>query len=142
MTKHTHTSINETIEPYNGPVEGAPFDEVSHGNITTVQHCVCGATQRATVNGNHVAAGPWRNPIRWITWGSVRGFGPVRATQDEAHTDAERDAADCRSSGGGSYSDRGVYQIDRDGWVVDARGCNVYPHGKGVGALRALEIAA
>lgn len=71
----------------------------------------------------------------WTTWGSVRGLGPVRKTEAEASRDLERDQEGCSSQGG--YSDRDLYAIDEDGYVVDpATGDNIWPHGRTSRALK------
>lgn len=70
----------------------------------------------------------------WTTWGSVRGPGPVRTTEAEALRDLEADQAGCSKQGG--YSDRHVYAIDEDGYVVDDDGDNVWPHGRTSRALK------
>lgn len=72
--------------------------------------------------------------IRWTTWGSVRGQGPIRETRAEAERDYDDDARGCARQGG--YSDRAVYGIDEDGWVVDDQGGNVWPHGRTSRALK------
>lgn len=79
--------------------------------------------------------------IGYTTWGSVRGLGPIRPVDNslaEAQQLAERDLRDdqdgCRKQRG--YSDRDVYAIDEEGYVVDADGDNVWPHGRTHRALR------
>ena len=72
--------------------------------------------------------------LRWTTWGSVRGQGPIRVTHKEAERDLDRDAQGCAEQGG--YSDRDIYGIDAEGWVVDERGGNVWPYGQTSPALR------
>ena len=70
----------------------------------------------------------------YTTWGSVRGMGPVRQTLAEADYDLAADQEGCASQRG--YSDREVYSIDNEGYVVDMIGANVYPHGRTNSALR------
>ena len=83
---------------------------------------------------------PVREPKAWVTWGSVRGLGPVRATEDEARRDASEDHDGCTEHGG--YSDRDVYAIDDDGFAfavdVDGRVIDdyVWPHGRSGRALK------
>ena len=71
--------------------------------------------------------------IGYVTWGSVRGEGPTRATRAEAEADLRRDANGCRRQGG--YSDRHVYWIDADGYARDDEGGYVWPHGPSHRAL-------
>ena len=82
------------------------------------------------------------NRYRYTTWGSVRGMGPIRTTAEQAERDLTSDRRGCRRQGG--YSDRSVYAIDDDGYVVelDEDGQpdserNVYPYGRTSAALRA-----
>lgn len=74
--------------------------------------------------------------LGYTTWGSVRGMGPVRMTRAEAEADLAHDAKGCSKHGG--YSDREVYAIDGDRYVVDAddHKSNVYPYGPTGAALR------
>jgi hypothetical protein len=72
--------------------------------------------------------------VRWITWGSVRGQGPIRSTCMDAERDLTEDREGCAAQGG--YSDREVYGIDADGYVVDDDGGNVWPYGRTNPALR------
>lgn len=76
-----------------------------------------------------------RDLIGWTTWGSVRGMGPVRETLEEAQTDLELDQQGCEEQRG--YSDRDVYAIDHEGYVVHPEtGDNVYPYGRTSAALK------
>lgn len=68
----------------------------------------------------------------YVTWGSVRGEGPVRASFAEADKDARQDSHGCRRQGG--YSDRDVYPIDDEGYVRDDEDY-VWPHGPTSAAL-------
>ena len=71
----------------------------------------------------------------YTTWGSVRGMGPVRKTLAKADHDLAADQEGCASQRG--YSDREVYAIDDEGYVVDTvTGANVYPHGRTSSALK------
>lgn len=73
---------------------------------------------------------------KYTTWGPVRDRGPIRATEAEAEADLERDRSGCAAQGG--YSDRQVYAIDEDGYLVDHDGEPVWPsHGRSNGAVRA-----
>jgi len=75
---------------------------------------------------------PWQ---RWTTWGPVRDRGDVHATREDAEADLARDRKGCSRQGG--YSDRAVYRIDRDGYLLDGRGCNIWPSsGRSSGAVR------
>lgn len=77
--------------------------------------------------------------MRYVSWGSVRGFGPTRDSEAEAEADVRRDGADCASLGGGAYSDRQVYAVDEDGYLyTEAHGDRqyVYPFGRSHGALK------
>ncbi len=83
---------------------------------------------------------PARGPVlvawvAWVTWGSVRGEGPTRATEEQAERDARADAHGCRRQGG--YSDRQVYGVDADGWARTSEGGYVWPHGR---TSRALQV--
>jgi len=57
--------------------------------------------------------------VAYGTYGSVRGYGPLRATQSEAERDLDDDITGCRGQGG--YSDREVVAVDADGccWEDD-----------------------
>ena len=80
------------------------------------------------------------NHSKWATWGSVRGLGPVRSLIGSAIEDLERDRIDCRSQGG--YSDRELYAVDADGYVIDPdTGANVYPYGRTHHALKVRKEA-
>lgn len=71
----------------------------------------------------------------WTTWGMVRGLGPVRDSQDAALRDLTDDSEACGNQGG--YSDRDLYAIDQDGYVVDPdTGDNVWPNGRTSRALK------
>jgi hypothetical protein len=63
-------------------------------------------------------------------------MGLVRATIDEAERDLATDAEGCAKQGG--YSDRAVYAIDHEGYVVDVDDprINVYPYGRTSAALK------
>lgn len=67
--------------------------------------------------------------LRYTTYGSVRGMGPLRDDADDADQDLRRDAAGCRMQGG--YSDRGVCYVDRDGWLYHDPGCQDWVAGPG-----------
>lgn len=76
----------------------------------------------------------------YVTWGSVRGLGPVRTDRQRAERDLLDDQNGCRKQGG--YSDRDVYGIDNEGYVVTIEGENVYPYGRTCAALRLTRRAA
>ncbi len=56
--------------------------------------------------------------IGYGSYGSVRGYGPLRGTREEAESDVRSDGEGCQQQGG--YSDRAVV-------VVDSEGCCYYP---------------
>lgn len=75
--------------------------------------------------------------MRYVSWGSVRGFGPIRDSEAEAKADVRRDDAGCAAQGG--YSDRQVYAIDEEGYLYrEPYGVRLYayPYGRSHGALR------
>lgn len=81
------------------------------------------------------------NATRYVTWGSIRGMGPIRKTIEQAERDLRADQRGCRRQGG--YSDRFVYAIDADGYVVGLNldggpdsDANVFPYGRTSAALR------
>lgn len=72
---------------------------------------------------------------RYTTYGPVRGMGPIRDEEIEAQADLMEDRDGCASQGG--YSDRMVYEIDKDGYLMDDDGNPVWPpHGRSTGAVR------
>ena len=82
------------------------------------------------------------NPIRYTTWGPVRGQGPIRATFAEARVDLQSDARACARQGG--YSDRRIVAVvdgrlrEVDEW--GSPGGPVWPsHGRSSGAVRVVE---
>lgn len=76
---------------------------------------------------------------KYTTYGPVRGLGPIRTSIDAAQRDLKNDQYGCYRGCGG-YSDRRVYAIDADGYLVDDFGRFVYPsHGKSMGAVRAIK---
>lgn len=77
--------------------------------------------------------------MRYVSWGSVRGLGPIRDSEAEAEADVRRDGADCAKLGNGAYSDRRVYAIDDEGYLYrEPYGVRLYayPYGRSHGALR------
>lgn len=73
----------------------------------------------------------------YVTYGDVRGMGPLRETREQAERDLARDRAACGGSNGG-YSDREVYEVDEDGFLIGEDGGPVWPsHGRSAGAVRA-----
>lgn len=54
-------------------------------------------------------------PIRYSTYGSVRGFGPLRDSRKSAEGDLTHDRIACRRRGG--YSDRQLVEISGDGYA-------------------------
>jgi hypothetical protein len=60
--------------------------------------------------------------VAWGTYGSVRGYGPLRATREQAEGDLRADVSGCHRQHG--YSDRQVVAVDADGvcWAVDYDG--------------------
>lgn len=73
-------------------------------------------------------------PVRWTTWGSVRGQGVIYTSRSLAELDLKRDRRGAAAQGGGS--DRDLYLVDHEGFVVSPEGDNVYPDGRGSGALK------
>lgn len=79
--------------------------------------------------------------MRYVSWGSVRGFGPLRETEREAERDVQKDHTACSRLNDGAYSDRHVYAVDEDGYLFtempDGERKYLYPsHGRGNGAVR------
>jgi hypothetical protein len=73
----------------------------------------------------------------WTTWGDVRGLGPIRGVNErgQAECDLKADGHGCRQQGG--YSDRSLYAIDADGYLVEpGTDINVYPYGRTHAALK------
>ena len=74
---------------------------------------------------------------RWVTWGDVRGQGPVRRTAARAARDLAADEQGCESQGG--YSDRAVYAVDADGYLLtrhEDEPPNYVYQSQGCGAVR------
>lgn len=92
------------------------------------------------INSAHTIMSPDGNPIvRWSSWGSVRGQGPIRLTRARAEDDLDRDAQGCAEQGG--YSDRDLIAIDAEGWCWrDVGGGSklqlVWPYGRHRRALK------
>lgn len=79
--------------------------------------------------------------MRYTTYGSVRGQGPVRDTEDAAERDLLRDRKGCRAQGG--YSDRELAYIGEDGYLYLDEACENWIAGDGgatCGAARAIGI--
>ena len=74
---------------------------------------------------------------KYTTYGPVRGMGQIRTSREKAMADLADDHAGCATQGG--YSDRDIYEIDADGYLIDENGEPVWPpHGKSCGAVRAI----
>lgn len=58
---------------------------------------------------------PQVNVIGYGTYGSVRGFGPLRLTREHAEADCTNDSTACRRLRDGAYSDRRVVAVDMAG---------------------------
>jgi hypothetical protein len=58
--------------------------------------------------------------IAWGSYGSVRGYGPIRVDRAQAERDVDRDHAFCSARGG--YSDRELVAVDDGGacWGMDS----------------------
>jgi len=70
----------------------------------------------------------------------VRGQGPVRTTYEAAERDLRADIYGCASQGG--YTDRAIYEIDAEGYLVDPEtGDNVYEGSGTNGAVRDVSRA-
>lgn len=73
---------------------------------------------------------------KFTTYGHVRDMGPIRNTREAAERDLAKDREGCRDQGG--YSDRSVYAIDADGYLMQEDGSPVWPsHGRSSGAVKA-----
>ncbi|MEI8017499.1 MAG: hypothetical protein WCH39_04820 [Schlesneria sp.] len=56
----------------------------------------------------------------YVVYGSVRGLVSQHRLLRAAQSAAQQDRSDCRSLGGGAYSDVAVYcWDDEDGWCLD-----------------------
>lgn len=76
--------------------------------MTTTNHAVIG---KVTVASSQP----------YIVYGEVRGLVSGHRVLGAARRAAEQDRDDCRSIGGGAYSDVSVYcWDDEDGWCLDA----------------------
>ena len=133
---HRHRAKTRETRGYMGTVR-APVEEnrAAHGGVTHVDTCACGARRETNSNGRFVERGQWVVLERWVTWGRVRGMGPICNTRAEAERSARADAVGCSRQGG--YSDRHVFRVDDDGFLIDDHGENVWPpHGRSTGAVR------
>src|SRR3954468_22005112 len=74
-------------------------------------------------------------PMKWTTWGPVRGMGPIVEAREDAERSLRADVFGCARQGG--YSDREVFEVDEEGFLHDAEGDYVWPsHGRSLGAVR------
>lgn len=69
---------------------------------------------------DHALTTPDGDPIvAWGTYGSVRGYGPLRRRRHEALSDLLADQDGCKAERG--YSDRNLVAVDAEGfcWALD-----------------------
>ena len=78
--------------------------------------------------------------MRYTTYGSVRGMGPIRETEREAERDLEIDRRSCHRQGGDS--DRHVCYVGDDGYLyylyhdTDCNSWVIGPGGRSCGGVR------
>ena len=56
---HKHKEASSRTVGWTYCVNPRNCDGVSHGGVTHVEQCACGATRRVESNGNRTVAGPW-----------------------------------------------------------------------------------
>lgn len=122
--RHTHRPVARLARTvgWTGCVatRDAYCNGASHGGVTHVDTCHCGATRMTESNGRHSERGAWREaeqpaaaPVRYIASGSVRGdCGHQHTTVGAAYDCAQRDGKACARLGSGAYSDRVVVRAD------------------------------
>jgi hypothetical protein len=61
MTRHTHRASKTESETYGWShcVVHGSCNGGSHGGVTFVDHCTCGAKRYTESNGRHIGRGPW-----------------------------------------------------------------------------------
>ena len=59
MEKHKHKVEKESTQPFFGCVSVSKCDPRSHGGITEVQSCACGATRKINRNQFFKETGKW-----------------------------------------------------------------------------------
>ena len=67
--------------------------------------------------------------MRYTTYGSVRGMGPIRETLEEAERDLTADQTGCRKQGG--YSDRSIAYVGDDSYLYHDEDCQDWIAGPG-----------
>lgn len=128
-----------------GYIDGSTWEFLEDGSVYTILSDRKTLVEELIVEGYEVNCSEYSPPepvaaqrgpalVAWVTWGSVRGEGPTRATQEQAQRDARADAHGCRRQGG--YSDRQVYGVDEEGWARTTDGGYVWPYGRGSRALQ------